>query len=395
MDVLIVAHYCDVGNEDSNNRFNYIAEALQNENINLELITSSFSHRNKSQRSACIKYSYKITLIKELGYKKNISLKRIISHFLFSKKVKNYLYKRKKPDVIYCAIPSISLANSLQKYAKKNNIKYFLDVQDLWPEAFGMILQNKVLSNILFYPMKLKVDKIYGNANYIFTVSNTYSNRVKKVNNTPNIETVYLGTDLSKFDVISIPTYVCKSDVITIVYIGTLGHSYDIPNLLKALKILSSKSVNYECLIIGDGPLKLEFEKNASSLDVNTKFLGKMKYDDMKAILKQCDIAVNPIVKKSAGSIINKVCDYAAAGLPVVNSQQCEEYKSLLNQYQSGINVSCEDEKEIANAISFLIENVEERKRMACNSRKMAEEIFDRRKTYKKIVREISEMRKM
>ena len=40
-----------------------------------------------------------------------------------------------------------------------------------------------------------------------------------------------------------------------------------------------------------------------------------MSYEDMVQTLVQCDIAVNPIIKGAAQSIINKVGDYAAAGL--------------------------------------------------------------------------------
>lgn len=59
----------------------------------------------------------------------------------------------------------------------------------------------------------------------------------------------------------------------------------------------------------------------------------------MVGLLCSCDIAVNPIKKGSAGSIINKVGDYAAAGIPVVNTQENLEYKNILEEYNAGINV--------------------------------------------------------
>ena len=40
--ILIVAHFCDCPPEDTNNRFNYIAERLAAKH-EVELITSSFS----------------------------------------------------------------------------------------------------------------------------------------------------------------------------------------------------------------------------------------------------------------------------------------------------------------------------------------------------------------
>ena len=77
---------------------------------------------------------------------------------------------------------------------------------------------------------------------------------------------------------------------------------------------------------MGDGPLKSKFELYAKSSGINVDFKGKLEYSQMAKYLNKSDICVNPIVKGSAGSIINKVGDYAAAGIPVVNTQDSLEY---------------------------------------------------------------------
>lgn len=109
----------------------------------------------------------------------------------------------------------------------------------------------------------------------------------------------------------------------------------------------------------------------------------------MAANLCKSDIAVNPIVKGAAQSIINKHADYAAAGLPVVNTQECQEYRNLLNSYECGINCEVDSVNQVAKALQELIENPQMRKQMGSNSRRMAEERFDRRNTYPQIVRVI------
>ena len=95
---------------------------------------------------------------------------------------------------------------------------------------------------------------------------------------------------------------------------------------------------NIKFIVMGDGPLKSEFEDYAREKNVNAEFLGRLEYEKMTGILCACDIAVNPIKAKSAGSIINKVADYAAAGLPVINTQECEEYRNLVENYKIGFN---------------------------------------------------------
>ena len=105
----------------------------------------------------------------------------------------------------------------------------------------------------------------------------------------------------------------------------------------------------------------------------------------MVAQLCEADIAVNPIKAKSAGSIINKVGDYAAAGLATINTQECAEYRELLDEYEAGINCENGNIDELASAIERLYNDAELRQRMGEASRKLAEEKFDRAKTYKKI----------
>ena len=79
--------------------------------------------------------------------------------------------------------------------------------------------------------------------------------------------------------------------------------------------------------------------------------------------LQDADIAVNPIVVDLAGSILNKVGDYAAAGLPVINTQESIEYRRLLDSYAAGGTVS-ENSSDVAEAIRNLVDNPQRRAMM-------------------------------
>jgi len=106
----------------------------------------------------------------------------------------------------------------------------------------------------------------------------------------------------------------------------------------------------------------------------------------MCALLSLCDIAVNPIVGKSAASIINKHADYASAGIPVINTQESVEYRELVESYHMGFNTPNGDPAAMAKMIKLLACNEEQRSIMGRNARRCAEEKFDRRSTYTKIV---------
>ena len=134
------------------------------------------------------------------------------------------------------------------------------------------------------------------------------------------------------------------------------------------------------------GPLKDDFEKFAKEKHINCEFTGRLEYEKMVGLLCSCDIVVNPMKKGSAGSIINKVGDYAASGLPVINTQNSEEYKNLIIQYNAGYNCKNGDSKDIADKIETLVNDEKLRKKFGKGNRKLAEEKFDREKNYKKII---------
>lgn len=391
MDILLIAHFCSDFDGKGNNRFNYIADLLANTDSNVELVTSDFSHTRKIKRNGTVeKYKYKVTLISEPGYSNNVSLKRFYSHYIMGRNLKKYLKTRKKPDVIYCAVPSLNLAKIAAEYSLKNNIRFIIDIQDLWPEAFKMVFNYAMISDVLFYPMRRKADYIYAAADEIIAVSETYKDRALIVNNKcKQAHSFYLGTELSTFDILAKSNKLERKlkDEIWLTYIGTLGCSYDLTCVIDALHIVKEQGIkNIKFVIMGDGPLKSKFENYAKEKNINAKFMGRLDYAIMAGVLKSCDIAVNPIKKGSAGSIINKVGDYAAAGLPVVNTQESEEYRQLLSDYNAGISCKNGDIVELAEAIKKLALDDELRRTMGNNNRKLAVEKFDRGKAYRSIV---------
>lgn len=393
-DILLITHFVQVPGETGNGRFNYIAEKVNKGNLSVEIVTTSFSHKTKKQRDitdAQMKgINYKLTMLYEPGYKNNVSLKRFYSHYILGKNLKEYLKNRNKPDIVYCSIPSLDVAEAAAKYAKKNNIRFIIDVQDLWPEAFRMVFNIPVISNILFWPMKRQANYIYSNADEIIAVSQTYADRALKVNNKcKEAHSIYLGTELTFFDELVEKNKLIDKPMeeIWLVYIGTLGYSYDITIVIDALKILQDKGIkNIRFIIMGDGPLKSKFKEYAKEKDIYAEFTGRLDYSKMVGILKVCDIAVNPIKSGSAGSIINKVGDYAAAGLPVLNTQECIEYMNLVDRYQIGYNCKNNDPEDLAEKLLKLYENENLRKVMGQENRRLAEEKFDRSQTYQEII---------
>ena len=175
-----------------------------------------------------------------------------------------------------------------------------------------------------------------------------------------------------------------------------MGYSYDLKSVIKALKITQDDDKlkqKVKFIAMGRGPLLDEFKNYAESLGVNCDFTGALPYPQMVGLMCSCDIVVNCIIKGAAQSITNKVGDYALSGLPVVSTQECEEYRNLVKEYNCGINCECENSIDIASAIVRLANDERERCIMGANAYRLGQERFDRRFTYMNIIKSIESIR--
>lgn len=397
--ILIIDHFCQAPGETGNNRFIYLAKVLCERGFAVELITSNFQHTAKKTRHIeqhlIDELPYKFTMLSEPKYQKNVCLQRFYSHHIFGHNLRRYLKLIKKPDLVYISVPSLNVGTAATDYCKKYKIPMIVDIQDLWPEAFQLVFNIPVLKKIAFAPMMMQARKTYKAASKIIAVSETYKERGLKdcVRDKTGL-CVYLGTEMEAFDSNKKSILINKQDdEIWIAYVGTLGHSYNIEIIIDALNLIAEQ-IHQKIVfkVIGSGPYLERFQKYAENSKIPVEFMGRRLYSEMVAYLSNADIAVNPIVKGAAQSIINKHADYAMAGLPVVNTQECPEYRTLISGYGCGINCECENVNQVAEALLTLITDENLRHEMGVQSRKLAIDKFDRKYTYKTICDEIERL---
>ena len=391
--ILIIANFNRNYSKQDYGRFIQIANNLS-DSYEVEIVTSDFDHLTKAKAEEThINWPFKITKLKEIGYPKNVCLKRFVSHYLWGKEVRKYLRESGLPDLIYCAVPSLTGPSEAIRYAKEKNIPVIVDIQDLWPEAFKMAINIPIFSDILFFPFEIKANEIYRNANDIIAVSDTYLQRAKRVNSKVELgHVVFLGSRLSDFDRY-VEEYKTERDdqSIRLAYCGTLGSSYDITCVIDALSIIKKRGINPpEFIVMGSGPRLDEFKQYATEKNVKATFTGRLPYPEMCGLLCSCDIAVNPISKGAAQSIINKHADYAASGLPIINTQENKEYRNLITTYNMGFNCENNDPDDMAEKIICLMNDDMLRSEMGKNSRKCAEERFNKDKTYAEITETVN-----
>lgn len=388
--ILLISNYFHFACEKASNRYRELAELLcKQPDIELEVITSKFYQRTKTFRQNTEQLAqsvpYKVTFIDEPGYQKNVGFARLKTCRVFGKNVMAYLKTQPKPDLIYQVVPTLDVADAVSKYAKKSGIPLIVDIQDLWPEAFKMAINLPVISDVAFYPLLRKANGIYKRADAICAVSQSYVDRALQVNKTCKAsQAVYIGINLEVFDRNAQAFAPEKSSKTTLAYCGSLSKSYDIRLVIDALALLGEQAPHF--LVMGGGN-DLELLKGyAAEKGVDVTFTGFLPYEEMCARLCRCDMTVNPIVGDSVASIINKHGDYAACGLPVINTQNSTEYCALVEGYQMGFNCVGTGAQDVADKIALLMQDADLRAQMGKNARRCAEEKFDRARTYPLLV---------
>lgn len=392
MNIVIIANFPSLLDGSTQGRFINIATLLYNKGHNVEMIVSDFDHSTKTRRVVCDnKYMFKLTYLHEVGYPNNVHPKRLLSHYVWGVNVKRYMKRIDyKPDVVYAALPTFTAGRMVGKWCNKNRISYIIDVQDLWPEAFKVTTRTPFLQ-LAFKPMGWMADAAYKTADYVVGVSDTYCKRALKVNTKVSSGlTIYLGNNGERFDIARDTYKVAKpSDEFWIAYIGTMGYSYDIKCAIDAIKIVNdSKLINkfIKFVAMGGGPLLNEYMEYASKVGIPAEFTGALPYEMMVGKMCSCDAVVNCLRPCAAQSITNKVGDYALSGLPVINNQENQEYRDLVDNWKCGLNCECGNPNDLAKAIIKLVRNESLRSELGRNSRKLGNKLFDRRITYPRII---------
>lgn len=382
----------------------YLFDMMREMGYDVTLVTSDFNHYSKQKRdiekfrAEYPEYS-RIVILPAVPYKKNISLKRWLSGRLYKRTfIKWFKQNHQNYDLVYTNMPGAETNIAMSKICKRNNIKMIIDVRDLRPEVFRILLKKEWLYNIVTYGMKLKANRAYNVADELLAVSEEYLQRGLMANNhCKNPKAIYIGAILDKFynGIEKYASEIEKSDgEIWATYAGTLGSTYDLYTLIDVAHSLLIKGYyQIKFKILGQGPESESLKQYAKSLGVNNvDFVGFVDYERMAAYLSKSDMTINSLKARASQSIINKVADYFAAGIPILNGSLCKEMQYLVDYYKTGVNFQPENVESLESAILHVINNSEVSNTYGENAKKLALEKFDRKTSYLEIIKTIEDV---
>lgn len=197
----------------------------------------------------------------------------------------------------------------------------------------------KFEKNINIIPTGIEVERFYD--------ENIDNNELKELRKTLNID---------------------KDDFI-LLFVGRLAEEKNIEFLIKAEKKLKEQNNNIKLLIVGDGPDKEKYEKDAESLGLadNIIFTGKTAWEDMPYYYHLADIFVTASKTETQGLTIIE----AMASNVVPVCMRDEAFSSMVTEELDGLFF--ETEKEYVDHIMRLYNNPKELEKFDKQARIQAE----------------------
>lgn len=195
---------------------------------------------------------------------------------------------------------------------------------------------------------KLKI-RCLKRAKAVTVVSEHLKKKVQEL--VPEIEpdVISMGVDIGKFGKKYYkPDYFGQGNKKVVLFVGRLAEKKGVTYLIEAMRDIDALLV-----IVGDGPLRGELEKQALGMKDKVVFLGAKAHEELKTIYASADVFVAPSITAKNGDqegIPTTIMEAMASGLLVI-ATKTGGISDIINNYINGILVEEKNSEQIADAI--------------------------------------------
>jgi hypothetical protein len=132
-------------------RMHMLATTLTSRGHRVTRWASDFDHFSLKARfgkdsSIEINPLYRVNLLHSpIKYSKRVSLSRVVSNWLVSKKFRTEAPNSDRPDIIVCSMPTPGMAATAVAIGLELKIPVVLDARDLWPDIIKEELSQRFL----------------------------------------------------------------------------------------------------------------------------------------------------------------------------------------------------------------------------------------------------------
>lgn len=362
--------------------------------------TANFSHHFKKYRSQgwCalpVVNGFEIRLVPTAAYEGNIGIGRILFERSYARALLGRALQEARPDVIIAQSPSMT--HVFNRVARHFHSKLVIDMFDLWPELFALVLPRAIrrFQRVAFAPLFRARRRSLRECDGLIGVCRSYVDaglREMAPRVPARSDVFFIGVDVESFRKTRLPPdqladlgrALGKQDgEVWAIYAGSLGDNYDIRTLLAAGDLLQQRDSRVKLIIAGDGPFRQAIVDFVARRRVDRiSFVGKLRVEELSHYYQLSDIGLCPYADGSTVAMPTKVYDYLAAGLAIVNSLP-GEVAEFLRERQIGTQYRSGDPESLVGVLEDLAADHVRREAMARNAANAAIE-FDEGPQYRR-----------
>jgi glycosyltransferase involved in cell wall biosynthesis len=382
--------------------------------------TADWSHRRKAARGrpprlVAEEEGFGIRQIPVRPYFHNVSLARRGSHRDFGRGFERLATEAiasgglERPDIILASLPPLEGPEAAARLASRLDAVLVVDLMDMWPETFRRLLPGpewlrRIAAPLLLGGMERRRRQILEKADGVSAATRSFAeSALDGVAGDRPVHVCHLGAYLQEypdpprplpFD--DLPTHAAptpddggdghpgKADrPLACVYSGTLERGQDLDTIVAAARILSAAGTTIDFHVAGGGRLEGKMKSEAQSLPGPCRLIvhGLLPRGAYAKLLAECDVGLVAVKPESLVAVPYKACDYAAAGLVLVNSLP-GELAEMIADYSAGVSYSAGDASSLATVLGELAGDRRRLLGLRQGSRRLAAERFDREVTY-------------
>lgn len=366
-------------------RMSVLAGALAAAGHDVTWWTSDWNHQRKTRRdsatleAAAREQGFALRLLPALGYPRNLSLRRLAHHEIFAASLMRHLRQESPPDVLWCCFPPIAVARAVTGRRRLAGTRVIFDIRDLSPDVFVNVFPRSLRSAAtgLLSPARLTVGRALARSDALVAVSAGYLDWAKQlaaeIGSVPTRQAVlplgYPGPEHPSPEPAHSP-----GSPLQIAFSGTLGRSFDISTLIAAAELASTRRLPLRFRIAGSGDAEARLREAAQRLG-NIDLVGWLDRTGLESFLAQGDVGLMVYPPGATQGLPNKIYEYMAHGLPIVNGLGGEA-AAFVRQHDLGVNFAPGDpESMVSAACSMLDPTTYRRQRQA--ARRLFEAEYD------------------
>lgn len=371
------------------------------------LWTSSFDHIRKEARREWLlgggapyrrEDGLEIRFMQGCGYSANVSLRRLLDHWLVARDFSRTAPGLPRPDAIIASLPDHLTAEAFVKFGQKYGVPTVVDVRDKWPDIFvdrvGAGLRGK-LANLALGIEHRRTERLLRAADAVVaSMGSMLEWGLQKSGRTPSWRerVFYLTTFPKNFD-IEHPSHTVPQGLAealaavrgqtVFAFVGTFNRTQHPLLVLDAVDRLAASGrldpSRAAVIIAGDG-VDAEEVRRRSARHPNVHYVGWVDSEGMSGLLAKAHVGLLPM-NFSSPAFNNKAFAYLASGLPIVNGAT-GDLADLIDRHDAGVNVRGGDVDQLAEAMDLLANNSELLRRKTLRARQLFCSHFDRDANY-------------